>query len=161
MQAESLQIELEQAKQKVEELTLDLELLKAEMSDQRPEGAASSLEVKQLEQQNARFKDTLVKYARLVINEYELCLIRFLLAAYRMRDLAAHEKHQQQLLQKELDEKVSEIKELSKSKASIATQLEEQRVVIAELQEQVDAALGAEEMVKMNHFRCLVDLSSI
>ena len=58
-----MQIELEQAKQKIEELTLDLELMKAEMSDKGGEdGGASSLAFKQMEQQNARMKETLVKY---------------------------------------------------------------------------------------------------
>lgn len=57
-----MQLELEQAKQKVEELALDLELLKAEMSEKGIEGAGSSLEIKQLEQQNIRMKETLVKY---------------------------------------------------------------------------------------------------
>ncbi len=60
-QAESFQLELEQAKQKIEELSLDLELLKAEMSEKGGEGGGSSLEIKQLEQQNARMKETLVK----------------------------------------------------------------------------------------------------
>ena len=55
-------MELEQAKQKIEELTLDFELLKAEMSEKGIEGAGSSLEIKQLEQQNVRMKETLVKY---------------------------------------------------------------------------------------------------
>ncbi len=55
-------MELEQAKQKIEELTLDFELLKAEMSEKGVEGAGSSLEMKQLEQQNVRMKETLVKY---------------------------------------------------------------------------------------------------
>jgi dynactin 1 len=55
-------LELEQAKQKIEELTLDFELLKAEMSEKGIEGAGSSLEIKQLEQQNVRMKETLVKY---------------------------------------------------------------------------------------------------
>ncbi len=57
-----MQLELEQAKQKIEELTLDFELLKAEMSEKGVEGAGSSLEMKQLEQQNVRMKETLVKY---------------------------------------------------------------------------------------------------
>ena len=57
-----MQIELEQAKQKIEELSLDLELMKAEMSDKGGEdGGASSLAFKQMEQQNARMKETLVK----------------------------------------------------------------------------------------------------
>jgi len=124
--AESLQIELEQAKQKIEELSLDLELLKAEMSERGVEGAGSSVEMKQLEQQNARLKDTLVK----------------------MRDLAAHEKHQQQRLLKDLEDRGAELNDLKKNKSSLNGQLEEQQKVIAELQEQVDAALGAEEMVE-------------
>jgi len=124
--AESLQLELEQAKQKIEELALDLELLKAEMSDKGGESVGSSLEMKQLEQQNGRMKETLVK----------------------MRDLAAHEKLQQQRLMKELEDKISEINDIKKSKQVQTVQLEGQQSVIAELQEQVDAALGSEEMVE-------------
>jgi dynactin 1 len=52
---------LEQAKQRIEELTLDLELLKAEASEKGADGSGSSFELKQLEQQNTRLKDTLVK----------------------------------------------------------------------------------------------------
>lgn len=59
--AEALQAELDQAKQKIEELAVDLELLRAESGDKGGDGAASSLEIKQLEQQNARLKETLVK----------------------------------------------------------------------------------------------------
>lgn len=124
--AESLQLELEQAKQKVEELALDLELLKAEMSEKGIEGAGSSLEIKQLEQQNIRMKETLVK----------------------MRDLAAHEKHQHQRVLKEMEDKLSELNDLKKAKQSLTTQVEEKRAMVTELQEQVDAALGAEEMVE-------------
>ena len=124
--AESLQVELEQAKQRIEELTLDLELLKAEMSDKGEGGGGSSLELKQLEQQNARMKETLVK----------------------MRDLAAHEKHQQQRLIKEMEDRLGELTDLKKAKTSLSAQLEEQKAIVAELQEQVDAALGAEEMVE-------------
>ena len=65
-----------------------------------------------------------------------------------MRDLAAHEKHQQQRLMKELEDKLGEINDLKKAKQTIVGQMEEQQSVIAELQEQVDAALGAEEMVE-------------
>ena len=65
-----------------------------------------------------------------------------------MRDLAAHEHHQQQRLTKEIEDRVNEINDLKKSKQTLCTQLEEQKTVIAELQEQVDAALGAEEMVE-------------
>lgn len=62
--------------------------------------------------------------------------------------MAAHEKHQQQRLIKEMEDKLGELNDLKKAKASLAAQIEEQASVIAELQEQVDAALGAEEMVE-------------
>lgn len=65
---ESLQIELTEAKERIEELTLDFELLKAEFdkmgesSGEKEDGAVtSSYQLKQLEQQNVRLRETLVK----------------------------------------------------------------------------------------------------
>ena len=60
-QCENLQQELESSKEKLEEVTLDLEIIKQEISDAGSEGAATSYEVKQLEQQNDRLKEALVK----------------------------------------------------------------------------------------------------
>ncbi|KAL0129480.1 hypothetical protein PUN28_001629 [Cardiocondyla obscurior] len=128
--AETLQIELEQLKEKLEEQTLDLEILRTEMSERAsggPTTGSSSYEVKQLEQQNNRLRETLVK----------------------MRDLSAHEKHEFQKLQKDMDQKKSEILELGRTKEKLSTRVEEMEHQIADLQEQVDAALGAEEMVEM------------
>ncbi|CAG5075497.1 Similar to DCTN1-p150: Dynactin subunit 1 (Drosophila melanogaster) [Cotesia congregata] len=131
--AETLQIELEQLKEKLEEKTLDLEILRSEMSEQISGSSASSgkgissYEMKQLEQQNIRLKETLVK----------------------MRDLSAHEKHEFQKIQKDLDQKKSEILELGRTKEKLSARVEEMEHQIADLQEQVDAALGAEEMVEM------------
>ncbi|KAL6445510.1 hypothetical protein ACFW04_000817 [Cataglyphis niger] len=129
--AETLQIELEQLKEKLEEQTLDLEILRTEMSERTAGGGsatgASNYEVKQLEQQNNRLRETLVK----------------------MRDLSAHEKHEFQKLQKEMDQKKSEILELGRTKEKLSARVEEMEHQIADLQEQVDAALGAEEMVEM------------
>lgn len=139
-------MELEQAKQKIEELTLDFELLKAEMSEKGVEGAGSSMEIKQLEQQNARMKETLVKYV-LLCSDFN-CDVTLITFSCRMRDLAAHEKHQQQRVLKEMEDKLSELNDLKKSKQSLSAQVEEQRAMVTELQEQVDAALGAEEMVE-------------
>jgi dynactin 1 len=65
-----------------------------------------------------------------------------------MRDLAAHEKHQHQRVLKEMEDKLSELNDLKKAKQSLTSQVEEQRAMVTELQEQVDAALGAEEMVE-------------
>ncbi|XP_031847377.1 dynactin subunit 1 isoform X2 [Nomia melanderi] len=129
--AETLQIELEQLKEKLEEQTLDLEILRTEMSERAagggPTTGTTSYEIKQLEQQNNRLRETLV----------------------RMRDLSAHEKHEFQKLQKDLDQKKSEILELGRTKEKLSVRVEEMEHQIADLQEQVDAALGAEEMVEV------------
>ncbi|XP_076677898.1 dynactin subunit 1 isoform X3 [Andrena cerasifolii] len=130
--AETLQIELEQLKEKLEEQALDLEILHTEMSERAAGGGgsnteATSYEIKQLEQQNNRLRDTLV----------------------RMRDLSAHEKYEFQKLQKDLDQKKSEILELGRTKEKLSARVEEMEHQIADLQEQVDAALGAEEMVEV------------
>ncbi|CAH1953815.1 unnamed protein product [Acanthoscelides obtectus] len=128
--AESLQLELEMCKEKLEEVTLDLEILKAEMQEKggtsaSGEGQVSAYEMKQLQQQNARLRETLV----------------------RLRDLSAHDKHEYQKLLKDVDQKKSEITELGKTKEKLSARVEEMEQQIADLQEQVDAALGAEEMV--------------
>lgn len=76
---------------------------------------ASSYEIKQLEQQNNRLRETLVK----------------------MRDLSAHEKHEFQKLQKDMDQKKSEIMELGRTKEKLSARVEEMEHQIADLQEQV------------------------
>lgn len=68
-----------------------------------------------MEQQNNRLRETLV----------------------RMRDLSAHEKHEFQKLQKDLDQKKSEILELGRTKEKLSTRVEEMEHQIADLQEQV------------------------
>ncbi|XP_065173982.1 dynactin subunit 1 isoform X2 [Atheta coriaria] len=127
--AEALQLELEACKEKLEEVTLDLEILKTEMQEKGGnigEGTAvSSYEIKQLEQQNARLREALV----------------------RMRDLSAHDKHEYQKLMKDMDQKKSEIAELGRTKEKLSTRVEQMEQQISDLQEQVDTALGAEEMV--------------
>ncbi|XP_042217194.1 dynactin subunit 1-like isoform X4 [Homarus americanus] len=127
--AETLQLELDQAGERIEELTLDLEILRAEMSGTAPigESGVSSLQVKQLEQQNSRLRETLVK----------------------MRDLSAHDKHELQKIQKDMETKKTEITDLSRAKEKLASQTAQLEQTISDLQEQVDAALGAEEMVEM------------
>ncbi|KAJ8931890.1 hypothetical protein NQ314_015159 [Rhamnusium bicolor] len=130
--AETLQLELEFCKERLEEVTLDLEILKAEMQEKSSGSASaanedqlSAYEIKQLQQQNARLRETLV----------------------RLRDLSAHEKHEYQKLLKDIDQKKSEITELGKTKEKLSARVEDMEQQIADLQEQVDAALGAEEMV--------------
>ncbi|XP_038221509.1 dynactin subunit 1 isoform X3 [Zerene cesonia] len=131
--AEALQMELEQCREKLEEATLDLQLMRAEMEAggniQHPYAAgegATGYEVRQLQQQNVRMRETLV----------------------RLRDLSAHDKHAMQKMQKDLDQYKSEIAELSRTKEKLSARVEELEAQVADLREQVDAALGAEEMVE-------------
>ncbi|XP_055613373.1 dynactin subunit 1 isoform X2 [Uranotaenia lowii] len=131
--ADTLALELETAKERIEELTLDLEILKTEMQekgaiigDGTGTGGTSTYEFKQLEQQNVRLRETLV----------------------RLRDLSAHEKHEIQKLEKELETKKSEVAELQRTKEKLSSKLDEMEAQLSDLQEQVDAALGAEEMVE-------------
>ncbi|KAL4231416.1 Dynactin subunit 1 [Mactra antiquata] len=122
---ETLQQELEQYKEKCEELQVDLEILKNEISDKGTEGVATDFTVKQLNQQIDRLKEALVK----------------------MRDLSNQEKHENQKLQKQNESMTSDIKGLKKDKERLTTEVTTLNEQVLELQEQVDAALGAEEMV--------------
>ncbi|XP_053697405.1 dynactin subunit 1 isoform X3 [Sabethes cyaneus] len=133
--ADTLALELETAKERIEELTLDLEILKTEMQEKLGSGGtigdgigtgASTYEFKQLEQHNARLRETLV----------------------RLRDLSAHEKHEIQKLEKELETKKSEVTELQRTKEKLSSKIDDLEAQLGDLQEQVDAALGAEEMVE-------------
>ena len=45
----------------MEELTIDLEIIKQEISDGGVEGAAANAECKQLDQQNKRLKEALLR----------------------------------------------------------------------------------------------------
>lgn len=46
----------------MEELQTDLEIMKAEIEDKGTDGAASSYQLKQLEEQNSRLKEALLRY---------------------------------------------------------------------------------------------------
>ncbi|XP_030628234.1 dynactin subunit 1 [Chanos chanos] len=125
--AESLQLEADALKEKVEELTMDLEILKHEIEEKGSDGAASSYHVKQLEEQNGRLKEALV----------------------RMRDLSASEKQEHSKLQKQMEKKNGELELLRAQKDKLMEEMKMAEKTIDELKEQVDAALGAEEMVEM------------
>lgn len=136
--ADFLNQELEAAKERIEELTLDLQIMKAEMenkigttdtigdSAQITVGGDKSFEVKQLTQQNERLRETLV----------------------RLRDLSAHDKHEIQKITKEIETKTSEVNELQQTKEKLSIKIDELETQLIDLHEQVDAALGADEMVE-------------
>uniref|UniRef100_A0A8C9ZHH2 Dynactin subunit 1 n=1 Tax=Sander lucioperca TaxID=283035 RepID=A0A8C9ZHH2_SANLU len=155
--AESLQLEVDSLKERVDELTMDLEILKHEIEEKATsilvclltqikscswsvstslcfsgfltgsDGAASSYHVKQLEEQNGRLKEALV----------------------RMRDLSSSEKQEHVKLQKQMEKKNVELDTLRSQKEKLQEEMTAAEKTIDELKEQVDAALGAEEMVEM------------
>ncbi|CAJ0947384.1 unnamed protein product, partial [Ranitomeya imitator] len=90
------------------------------------DGAASSYQVKQLEEQNGRLKEALV----------------------RMRDLSASEKQEHVRVQKQLEKKNTELEGLRQQKEKLQEEASQTERTIDELKEQVDAALGAEEMLE-------------
>ena len=115
------------AKEKVEELQLDLDIIKTEMGDDSPttgDGNASvtNFELKQLQAQNEKLRETLV----------------------RMRDLSAHEKSETLKLTKDAEELKSQNTDLTKQNDKFKNENETLEATINELQEQVDAALGIE-----------------
>lgn len=136
--ADFLNQELEAAKDRIEELSLDLQIVKAEMENKMGTvtgdansspisvGGDQSYEVKQLTQQNERLRETLV----------------------RLRDFSAHDKHEIQKITKELETKTSEVNELQHTKEKLSIKIDELETQLIDLHEQVDAALGAEEMVE-------------
>lgn len=62
-----MQHEVDSMKEKVEELTLDLQIMREEM-EQGDTGGASNYQVKQLEQQNEKLKELLVRYINIPAN---------------------------------------------------------------------------------------------
>eukprot|EP00096_Caligus_rogercresseyi_P008348 TRINITY_DN2701_c0_g1_i1.p1 TRINITY_DN2701_c0_g1~~TRINITY_DN2701_c0_g1_i1.p1 ORF type:complete len:1161 (-),score=439.41 TRINITY_DN2701_c0_g1_i1:84-3566(-) len=140
--AESLQIELEAAKERVEELSLDLDIIKAEMGSEAggsgggggaPGEGVTHFEFKQLTAQNEKLRETLV----------------------RMRDLSAHEKNEITKYTKEIEDLRQELTSASKESDKAKSAVEEMRGTIVDLQDQVDAALGSEEMVDNLTIKCL------
>eukprot|EP00090_Calanus_glacialis_P001815 TRINITY_DN11349_c0_g1_i1.p1 TRINITY_DN11349_c0_g1~~TRINITY_DN11349_c0_g1_i1.p1 ORF type:complete len:1330 (-),score=541.02 TRINITY_DN11349_c0_g1_i1:124-4113(-) len=135
--AETLQLELDACNEKIEELSLDLDIIKAEIGDGSKTGgevgSVTKFELKALQAQNEKLRETLVS----------------------MRDLSAHEKHELGKLAKDLEEKVADLALKTKENEKLSKQVDEMEQTISDLQEQVDAALGAEEMVENLTTKCL------
>ena len=109
--AEQLQIELQQVSEQLEEAKLDFEILKSEIEDKGVEGAANSFQLKQLEEQNARYRDALLK----------------------IRDISAADRSNILLLQKEVETKSEEINQLLHLKEKNAAEIEKYNETISEL----------------------------
>lgn len=120
--------ELEAAKERLEEVTLDLEILRGEIDAKGTEdGAATSYQVKQLESKNEQLTSALL----------------------RLRDISNEDKAELSRITKEIEKLKSECSNLQKSKDKLGVDNKALEDQIVDLKEQVDSALGAEEMVQI------------
>ncbi|KAL3173677.1 hypothetical protein MRX96_041491 [Rhipicephalus microplus] len=119
---EQLQQEVDHWKEKYEMLELDYKILTSELSTGEP----SSYKERQLAQENEKMREALV----------------------RLRDLTTQLKHEKQQHKKELDQCRAEVQELSRIKQQLEERYQQAECTITELQDQLDMALGAEEMVE-------------
>ena len=115
--AEALQLELEAARERIEELTLDLDIIKTEIGEggggsAGTEGGVTQFELKALQAQNEKLRETLVS----------------------MRDLSAHEKHELAKLAKDLEEKVKDLAEKTKENEKLSKQVDQMEQTISDLQ---------------------------
>ncbi|KHJ47119.1 CAP-Gly domain protein [Trichuris suis] len=125
--ADMLSQEVETLKERVQELEVDLELLRNEMEQAGgSQSAPTAFQVKQLEQQNERLKEALVK----------------------VRDLSAADRATNQHLTKEMSNLKSQLAEMQKKSDSQLRREQTYESQLNDLKDQVDAALGAEEMVE-------------
>ncbi|KAH8872572.1 Dynactin subunit 1 [Schistosoma japonicum] len=130
---ESLITEIELLKEQVEELTLENQILKEESEEKggavtlagTADGGPTPLQFKNLEQQNERMKQALVK----------------------LRDLANQDKQEITALTKQISSLESEVNQLQTEKERLTKDLKESVEQTIELKEQVDASLGADTMV--------------
>lgn len=124
---DTLTSELELLKEQVEELTLENQILKEEHTVATPstDGGPSPQQLKNLEQQNERMKQVLI----------------------RLRDLSNQDKQEVTRLTKEIASLESEVGHLTTEKDRLAAELKQSLEQTIELKEQVDAALGADQMV--------------
>lgn len=128
--AEAASEELQILKDRVEELQLDIEVLREENarfeSGPVEEGEKLSVGYIQLEKQNERLKEALL----------------------RLRDLTAESDNEQKQKIAAMEKELRELDEIQASYESSLTKLEEYEALLEDLKIQLDDALGAEEMLE-------------
>uniref|UniRef100_T1L0P5 Dynein associated protein domain-containing protein n=3 Tax=Tetranychus urticae TaxID=32264 RepID=T1L0P5_TETUR len=123
---EQLLKEHETLKEKYEDISIDFELLKSEI-DMQGEGVSNAYEVKQLQLQNARYNEAIIK----------------------LRDLLSADKVEIQGLQKDLKDSQNQLSELQRLKEKHEKDIASLEANVSELKEQIDDALGSQEMVEI------------
>lgn len=127
--AEVLKVELEALREKTEELELEVEILREENSEytkgMSPEEKASTSWI-QLERNNERLREALI----------------------RLRDLTQHQEEELKSQIKSLEEDVEELTTIKEHHESAQDKLSQTEAMIEDLRQQLDTALGAEDMIE-------------
>uniref|UniRef100_A0A7M6DIX7 Dynactin subunit 1 n=1 Tax=Clytia hemisphaerica TaxID=252671 RepID=A0A7M6DIX7_9CNID len=123
---ESLTQEHDVLKDKFEETSLELEILKNEISEGGVESVQANAQTKQMEQQNIRLKEALLK----------------------LKDIAQNDKAELASVTKQNKELSQQVSTIGGERDKLQERLQEAIEQVDDLKEQVDMALGAEEMVE-------------
>ncbi|CAO1629755.1 unnamed protein product [Jaminaea pallidilutea] len=128
--ADAAQTELDALKQTNEELSLEVEVLREENAayEHAPvdEAERSSMGWVQLEKQNERLKEALI----------------------RLRDVTSETDHEQKRRISELEKDLSSLSDLQDSRDSLVAKLQASEAQLEDVKIQLDDALGAEEMLE-------------
>ncbi|KAJ3186612.1 hypothetical protein HDU85_007432 [Gaertneriomyces sp. JEL0708] len=134
--AESLQAEVRALEERIEELSLDLEVIKQEQelgnvshvphsdgdnSEERP-----AVELVQLERQNERLKEALV----------------------RLRDMAAEQELMLKQQVEDLESELGSLRDIKAERGALVERLQASEAIVEELKAMVDDSLGAEDIVE-------------
>lgn len=127
--AEVMKAELETLKEKTEELELELEILREENSEytkgMSPEEKASTNWI-QMERNNERLRDALI----------------------RLRDITQQQEEELRDQIKSLEEDVTELTTIKQQHESAKGKLTQAEAMVEDLRQQLDTALGAEDMIE-------------
>lgn len=127
--AEVLKVEVEALKEKTEELELELEILREENAEyttgMSPEERASTNWI-QMERNNERLREALI----------------------RLRDLTQQQEEELRAQIKSLEEDVQELSSLKEHNETNQGKLSQTEALVEDLRQQLDTALGAEDMIE-------------
>ncbi|KAG8160559.1 hypothetical protein KVR01_010095 [Diaporthe batatas] len=127
--AEVLKVEVEALKEKTEELELELEILREENSEytkgMSPEEKASTNWI-QMERNNERLRDALI----------------------RLRDITQQQEEEFRDQIKSLEEDVTELTTVKEQHETAKGKLAQAEAMVEDLRQQLDTALGAEDMIE-------------
>ncbi|KAJ3191687.1 hypothetical protein HK101_007497 [Irineochytrium annulatum] len=124
--AEVLQGESEQLREKIEEITIELEVMKEEAGEGGVGGESSSVDAKNLERQNERLKEALL----------------------RLRDASSATETELKDTITDLKSELTRLQEEKGHRDRLEDQLFKAEVQIEELKESLDSVLGSEHMVE-------------